>query len=73
MKGDVNRPTAKLFNYRFFLLAAFMRMAVELGLSWGNTQLLLPPMLTPFARMLSGKTSETTIQATGPAVVSIHL
>lgn len=30
------------------------------------TQLLLPPILTPLARMESGKTSATTIHATGP-------
>lgn len=30
------------------------------------TQLLLPPILTPLARMLRGKTSEVTIHATGP-------
>jgi hypothetical protein len=30
------------------------------------TQLLLPPRLTPLARMERGKTSETTIHATGP-------
>lgn len=30
------------------------------------TQLLLPPILTPLARILSGKTSDTTIHAHGP-------
>lgn len=43
MKGEVEMPTAKLFN-----------------------QLALPPRETPLARMLSGKTSETTIHETGP-------
>lgn len=31
-----------------------------------HTQLLLPPTLTPLARMESGNTSDVTIQATGP-------
>jgi hypothetical protein len=35
------------------------------------TQLLLPPKLTPLARMLRGNTSEVTIHATGPAKVSL--
>lgn len=32
------------------------------------TQLLLPPMLTPLARILKGNTSETTIHETGPRI-----
>lgn len=35
------------------------------------TQLLLPPRLTPLARMLRGNTSEVTIHATGPEKVSL--
>lgn len=37
----------------------------------GLTQLLLPPMLTPLARMLRGKTSDTTIHETGPELIVI--
>lgn len=37
------------------------------------TQLLLPPTLTPLARMLRGKTSEQTIHATGPVPVSLAM
>lgn len=37
------------------------------------TQLLLPPILTPLARMDRGKTSETRIHATGPKIRLVSL
>lgn len=63
MKGEVDRPTAKLLSY--LLLEILCKFAMS-----ARTQLLLPPILTPLARMLKGKTSDTTIHATGPASVS---
>ena len=78
MKGDVAVATAKLFNYsdqrhltsRVEQKHMHTRMQVH---RWKcrHTQLLLPPILTPLARILNGKTSDVTIQATGPKPVRI--
>ena len=69
MKGEVKRPTAKLFNYPFSLGQIALLMNRVKG---RLTQLLLPPILTPLARMLKGKTSETIIHETGPATLALR-
>lgn len=43
-----------------------MKGEVEMPTAKLFSQLALPPRETPLARMLSGKTSETTIHETGP-------
>lgn len=62
MKGEVERPTATPSSQQCILASGKDDPNSPKLLS----QLLLPPKLTPLARILNGKTSLTKIHATGP-------